>query len=51
MDVTIVDFPETRVAAVEHRGPPHLEQVAVRKLRRRAPCRLARERNGGDISI
>ena len=32
MDVKIVDFPETKVAAVEHRGPPHLEHESVRKL-------------------
>ena len=32
MDVRIVDFPETRVAAIEHRGPPELEHCAVRKL-------------------
>lgn len=32
MDVKIVDFPETKVAAIEHRGPPHLEHETVRKL-------------------
>ena len=32
MDVRIVDFPETRTAAVEHRGPPHLEHESVRRL-------------------
>jgi AraC family transcriptional regulator len=32
MDVRIVDFPETRVAAVEHRGPPALEHETVRRL-------------------
>jgi AraC family transcriptional regulator len=32
MDVTIVDFPETKVAALEHRGSPHLEYETVRKL-------------------
>jgi AraC family transcriptional regulator len=32
MDVRIVDFPETRVAAIEHRGPPQLEHATVRKL-------------------
>ena len=32
MEVTIVDFPETRVAAIEHRGPPELEHGTARKL-------------------
>ena len=32
MDVQIVNFPETRVAALEHRGPPHLERESVRRL-------------------
>jgi AraC family transcriptional regulator len=32
MDVRIVDFPETRVAAVEHRGPPALEHETARRL-------------------
>ena len=32
MDVQIVDFPETKVAALEHRGPPQLEHETVRKL-------------------
>lgn len=32
MDVRIVDFPETRTAAVEHRGPPHLEHESARRL-------------------
>jgi len=27
-----VHFPETRVAAIEHRGPPQLEHVTARKL-------------------
>ena len=27
-----MDFPETRVAAVEHRGPPYLEHQTVRRL-------------------
>jgi AraC family transcriptional regulator len=31
-DVRIVDFPETRVAAVEHRGPPALEHETARRL-------------------
>lgn len=32
MDVQIVYFPETKVAAVEHRGPPNLEHETVRRL-------------------
>ncbi|MEP7098176.1 MAG: GyrI-like domain-containing protein, partial [Dokdonella sp.] len=32
MDVRIVDFPETRVAAVEHRGPPELQYETTRRL-------------------
>jgi len=32
VEIRIVDFPETRVAALEHRGPPALEHVTVRKL-------------------
>lgn len=32
MDVQIVEFPETRVAAVEHRGPPGLEYETSRRL-------------------
>ena len=32
MDVRIVVFPETRVAAVEHRGPPALEHETARRL-------------------
>ena len=32
MDVQIVDFPETRVAAVEHHGPPQLEYETAKKL-------------------
>jgi AraC family transcriptional regulator len=32
MDVSIVDFPETRVAVLEHKGPPELEHESVRKL-------------------
>ena len=32
MDVRIVDFPETRVAVFEHRGPAHLEYETTRKL-------------------
>jgi AraC family transcriptional regulator len=32
MDVSIVDFPETRVAALEHRGPPEREHESVRTL-------------------
>jgi AraC family transcriptional regulator len=30
--VRIVVFPETKVAAIEHRGPPELEHDTVRKL-------------------
>ncbi|HQT90859.1 MAG TPA: GyrI-like domain-containing protein [Candidatus Kryptobacter bacterium] len=32
MDVQIVIFPETKVAAIEHLGPPALEHETVRKL-------------------
>jgi AraC family transcriptional regulator len=32
MDVRIVMFPETKVAAIEHRGPPQLEHETARKL-------------------
>lgn len=32
MDVSIVTFPETKVAAIEHRGAPQLEYETVRKL-------------------
>jgi AraC family transcriptional regulator len=32
MNVEIVTFPETKVAAIEHRGPPALEHETVRKL-------------------
>ena len=32
MDVRIIDFPETKVAAIEHHGAPHLEYETVRKL-------------------
>ena len=32
MEVRIVDFPETRVAALEHHGPPHLEYDTARRL-------------------
>lgn len=32
MDVRIVIFPETMVAAIEHRGPPSLEHNTARKL-------------------
>jgi len=32
MDVKIVVFPETKVAALEHRGPPQLEHETARKL-------------------
>ena len=32
MDVQIVMFPETKVAAVEHRGPPQLEHETAHRL-------------------
>lgn len=32
MQVEMVDFPETRVAVVEHRGPPRLEYESVKRL-------------------
>ena len=32
MDVQIVEFPQTRVAAIEHRGAPELEHDTVRYL-------------------
>ena len=32
MDVRIVDFPETKVAVVEHRGSPQLEHETARRL-------------------
>ncbi len=32
MEVRIVDFPETKVAAVEHHGSPELEYATARKL-------------------
>lgn len=32
MDVRIVEFPETRVAAIEHLGPPEREHETARKL-------------------
>lgn len=32
MDVRIVQFPETRVAVAEHRGPPSLEHETSRRL-------------------
>jgi AraC family transcriptional regulator len=32
LQVRIVDFPETRVAGVEHRGPPELEYETSKKL-------------------
>lgn len=32
MDVQIVDFPETKIAVLEHLGPPALEYESVRKL-------------------
>jgi AraC family transcriptional regulator len=32
MNVRIVEFPATRVAAIEHRGPPELEHATARRL-------------------
>jgi AraC family transcriptional regulator len=32
MEVRIVDFPETKVAAVEHLGPPELEHDTAKRL-------------------
>jgi AraC family transcriptional regulator len=32
VDVRIVDFPETRIAVLEHRGPPEQEYETVRRL-------------------
>ena len=32
MEVKIVDFPETKVAVLEHHGPPALEHESVKKL-------------------
>ena len=32
MDVQIVEFPETRVAVAEHRGPPELEHETAKRL-------------------
>lgn len=32
MEVRIVEFPETAVAAIEHRGPPALEYETAKKL-------------------
>jgi len=32
MHVEIIDFPETLVAAIEHRGPPDVEHDSVRRL-------------------
>ena len=32
MNVQIVDFPETKVAAIEHHGPAHLEHDTARRL-------------------
>jgi len=32
VDVRIVNFPETKVAAIEHRGPQHLEYESIQKL-------------------
>lgn len=32
MQVRIIDFPKTKVAVLEHRGPPQLEYETVRRL-------------------
>lgn len=32
MDIEIVNFPETKVAVIEHQGSPKLEQESIRKL-------------------
>ncbi len=32
MNVEIVEFPETKIAVVEHRGAPEKEYLAVKKL-------------------
>jgi len=32
MNVRIIDFPETKVAVLEHRGPPTLEHETIQKL-------------------
>lgn len=46
MDVQIIEFPETKVAAIEHHGAPHLEYETVRKLVEwRMANRLDRERH------
>jgi AraC family transcriptional regulator len=42
MDVQIVTFPETKVAAIEHHGPPELEHETAKKLI------FWRQRNGLD---
>ena len=50
MDVQIVTFPETKVAAVEHRGPPQLEHDTARRLiewRRLNQLRADRHRSYG----
>lgn len=45
-DVRIVDFPETKVAAVEHRGPPALEhETAMRLIEWRIQNRLPPDRH------
>jgi AraC family transcriptional regulator len=43
MDVQIVSFPETKVAAIEHFGAPALEHDTVRKLIAWKRCALARD--------
>ena len=32
MEVRIIDFPETKVAVIEHRGPPALKHESIKKL-------------------
>jgi AraC family transcriptional regulator len=32
MEVKIVNFPETKIAVIEHHGPPELEHESVKKL-------------------
>jgi AraC family transcriptional regulator len=47
MDVRIVEFPETRVAALEHRGAPHLEYETARKfIEWRIANRIPPDRHG-----
>ena len=34
MEVRIVEFPETKIAVAEHRGPPEFEYETSKELRR-----------------